>query len=120
MFDAMYGGSSQSSMSGMSMYSNSSVWSQLFDNKEILESQYTVLAGHWPESYNEVVLVVNENNEIDDYTLYSIGLKDPDEITDIFHHSIRGSSSDVPPFFRTSCRDVHSLHRDKWRCRRAG
>ena len=65
MFDAMYGGSSQSSMSGMSMYSNSSVWSQLFDNKEILESQYTVLAGHWPESYNEVVLVVNENNEID-------------------------------------------------------
>ena len=90
MFDAMYGGSSQSSMSGMSMYSNSSVWSQLFDNKEILESQYTVLAGHWPESYNEVVLVVNENNEIDDYTLYSIGLKDPDEITEMIKAMMSG------------------------------
>ena len=92
MFDAMYGGSSQSSMSGMSMYSNSSVWSQLFDNKEILESQYTVLAGHWPESYNEVVLVVNENNEIDDYTLYSIGLKDPDEITEMIKAMMSGKS----------------------------
>lgn len=92
MFDAMYGGSSQSSMSGMSMYSNSSVWSQLFDNKEILESQYTVLAGHWPESYNEVVLVVNENNEIDDYTLYSIGLKDPDEITEMIKAMMLGKS----------------------------
>lgn len=92
MFDAMYGGSSQSSMSGMSMYSNSSVWSQLFDNKEILESQYTVLAGHWPESYNEVVLVVNENNEIDDYTLYSIGLKDPDEITEMIKAMMSGKN----------------------------
>ena len=38
-----------------------------------------MVAGRWPQQYNEVVLVVDENNEIDDYTLYSLGFKDPAE-----------------------------------------
>lgn len=73
--------SSMSSMfnSSMSM-SNTDVWEEMLDNEELLHSQYDVLAGKWPEAYNEVVLIVDGNNQISDYTLYTLGLKDQKEL----------------------------------------
>lgn len=71
---------------------NTSVWSQLMDNRELLEDQYDLLAGAWPENYNEVVILVDENNEIDDYTLYSLGFKDPSEVKTIFKNVMAGDS----------------------------
>ncbi|MDR0898085.1 MAG: ABC transporter ATP-binding protein, partial [Oscillospiraceae bacterium] len=52
-------------------------WSQMIDNRELLERQYDVLAGHWPENYDEVMLVVNRRGELMDVTLYALGLLDP-------------------------------------------
>ena len=52
----------------------------MLDNKELIESQYDVLAGNLPTSYNEVALVVDENNQISDYTLYTLGLKDQKDL----------------------------------------
>ena len=52
----------------------------MLDNEDLLHSQYDLVAGAWPENYNEVVLIVNENNEISDYTLYALGLKDQKEL----------------------------------------
>lgn len=74
--------SSVSSMFGSSqmMVSNTDVWTELIDNEELLHSQYDLLAGTWPQNYNEVVIIVDENNEISDYTLYSLGLKDQNEL----------------------------------------
>ena len=73
--------SSMSSMFGSSMsMSNADVWEEMLDNQELLHSQYDVLAGKWPEAYNEVVLIVDENNQISDYTLYTLGLKDQKEL----------------------------------------
>ena len=74
--------SSMSSMFGSSMtsMSNTDVWEEMLDNEELLHSQYDLVAGNWPTNYNEVVLIVNENNEISDYTLYAIGLKDQNEL----------------------------------------
>lgn len=73
----------QQNSSFMSMsVSSSDVWTEMLDNQELLKSQYDLLAGSWPTSYNEVVLIVGENNEISDYTLYSLGLKDQKEIED--------------------------------------
>lgn len=98
MFDAIYGEgstaatSSMSSGMGMGMFSNSSVWSQLLGNQQVLDEQYDVLAGHWPESYDEVVLVVDKNNEVDDYTLYSLGLKDPEEVKTMFKKMMVGEA----------------------------
>lgn len=60
--------------------SNYDVWQEMLDNEELLHSQYDIIAGKWPEAYNEVVLIVNDNNEIDDYTLYTLGLKDQKEL----------------------------------------
>lgn len=64
----------------VSIMGSNNVWQEMLDNEELLKSQYDVLAGKWPEKYNEVVLIVNENNEISDYTLYSLGLKDQKEL----------------------------------------
>lgn len=58
------------------------VWMELIDNDELLKSQYDLLAGKWPEKYNEVTLIVGEDNDISDYTLYSLGLKDQKELED--------------------------------------
>ena len=60
--------------------SSSDVWEELLDNKELLKSQYNVIAGDWPKNYNEVVLIVDKNNQISDYTLYSLGLKDQKDL----------------------------------------
>ena len=65
--------------SSMSM-SNTDVWQEMLDNEELLHSQYDVLAGTWPKAYNEVVLIVNKDNEISDYTLYTLGLKDQKQL----------------------------------------
>ena len=62
------------------MFAETNVWQELLDNEELLKSQYDVLSGKWPEEYNEVVLIVDENNEISDYTLYSLGLFNQDEL----------------------------------------
>lgn len=98
MFDSIYGegatstSSAMSSGMGMGMFSNSSVWNQLLGNQQVLDEQYDVLAGHWPENFNEVVLVVDKNNEVDDYTLYSLGLKDPEEVRTLFKKMMVGES----------------------------
>jgi len=62
-------------MSSMGMMSTD-VWTELLDNDELLNSQYEILAGKFPEKYNEVVLMVTKDNEISDYTLYALGLLD--------------------------------------------
>ena len=78
-----------SSSSTMSMFGSSinmssqlNVWTEMLDNEELLKTQYDLLAGQWPEKYNEVVLIVGEDNEISDYTLYSLGLKDQKELAE--------------------------------------
>ena len=84
------------SVSGDGMMSagmqNTSVWSRLFDNRQMLDEQYDLIAGSWADNYNEVMLVVDENNEIDDYTLYSLGFKDPVEVKKIFKNVMAGNS----------------------------
>ena len=71
------------SMMGTSMQRNAEVWNRLFDNRELLEKQYDVLCGNLPKQYNEIVVVVDKNNRISDYTLYSLGLKDSAELEDM-------------------------------------
>lgn len=44
---------------------------------DIVKNQYEVVKGHWPENYDEVVVVLTRNNEIPDFILYAMGLKDP-------------------------------------------
>lgn len=75
------------SMSSLSpMASSTILWQEMLagDNGKLisplLEKQYDVIYGSWPTEYNEIVLVVDENNEIDDMALYALGLKSKEEI----------------------------------------
>ena len=72
------------------MGNSTDVWAEMIDNAELLKSQYDVIDGSWPQDYNEVVLIVNKNNEISDYTLYSLGIKKQSEITDKMHKVMLG------------------------------
>ncbi len=62
---------------------------ELIENTEMRESSYELLAGSWPESYNEVVLIVDENYEISDYTLYALGLLDTTELKERMQEMIQ-------------------------------
>lgn len=85
---------SQSSGSGnmqmSSSFSNTEVWTRLFENKEFLKKQYDVIAGRMPEKYNEIVLAVDKNNQISDYALYSLGLKDSAELEEMMKKAQAG------------------------------
>ena len=80
-----------SQMGSMPMVGASiNVWSEMLDNQELLESQYELIHGDWPSNYNQVVLVTNEKNEVTDYALYALGLKNPDELKDILDKVNKG------------------------------
>ncbi len=81
-----------SALFSFSSMSTTDVWSEMMDNKELINSQYDVIAGKLPEKYNEVVLLVDENNEISDYTLYSLGLYDQKELKDMMKSIKNGKS----------------------------
>ena len=66
------------------------MFKELMDNQDVLKNQYDVVAGTWPKKYNEVVLIVNEQNEVSDYTLYTLGLKDRKEIKDLLKRMLSG------------------------------
>lgn len=81
----------QSQYSAMSSsFTSTDVFIELLDNDELLKSQYELLDGKWPENYNEVVLMVNGDNEISDYTLYSLGLMSQKELSDSFKKMQKG------------------------------
>ncbi len=86
--------STMGSMSTMGMM-NTEVWHQLFDDEEFLGKQYEVLAGELPKKYNEVVIVVNRNKQISDYTLYSLGLKDQNELKEMVEQAKRGEKTEA-------------------------
>ena len=87
LFDDMF---ESMGMAGQGAMANVNVWSQLTSNRELLESQYQVLDGRMPSSWNEVVLVVDENNRITDFTLYSLGLLDADELNKALQDTMAG------------------------------
>ncbi len=91
--------SSSGGMSGMMMSSMMGVnmWQELLPDlaedepiNHILKDQYDVIYGAWPNEYDEIVLIVNERNEIDDLTLYAMGLLSRAEIDAIIDAAARG------------------------------
>lgn len=74
----------------MSQFTSTDVFLKQLDNEELVHSQYNLLAGNWPQNYNEVVLLVDKNNQVSDYTLYSLGLKDQDELEAKYNKILSG------------------------------
>ena len=81
-----FGGSN----SMMSQFTSTDVFLKQLDNEDLVHSQYNLLAGNWPQNYNEVVLLVDKNNQVSDYTLYSLGIKDQDELEAKYNKILSG------------------------------
>ena len=77
-------------------FMNTDVWTEMLNNEELLHSQYDLVAGSWPKNYNEVVLIVDENNRVNDYVLYSLGLKDQDELEETMNKITKGETVEQP------------------------
>ena len=69
-------------------------WEELLSS-DMLETEYEVLAGRLPESYNEVVLLVSDRNELSDITLYSLGLRDQSELEGMMANFMAGESIEI-------------------------
>ena len=67
-----------------------SIFSELVDNQEMIEGQYELIQGKWPEKYNEVILILPEKDSISDLLLYGLGLRDLDELEDMISKIING------------------------------
>ncbi len=90
------------SMSSMSpMGTSINLWQEMVpgDNgaviNPILEKQYDVVYGAWPNSYDEIVLVLDENNELDDLTLYALGLNPKDVIDQIMQGALERTELNI-------------------------
>ena len=68
----------------MSMMGNTDAWSEMIDNEELIKSQYDILEGRLPQEYNEVVLVVDKDDMISEYSLYALGLIDISQLQKVF------------------------------------
>lgn len=66
------------------------VFSKLFENEKINENMYQVISGRMPSDYNEVVLLVDKENQISDYVLYALGLKDQSELEQLYQKISNG------------------------------
>lgn len=80
--------------SSTSMMSNE-VWLSLPDTKELRDDEFELVEGKWPDAYNEVVIEVNDQNEISDYVLYSLGLMDQDELVENYNQLLAGNVDQI-------------------------
>lgn len=87
MTEAMSGGASSAATVSMESM-GTSVFNEMIDDQRLLDSQYDVVAGHWPTSANEAVMVLSSRGTVGDYTLYSIGALDIDELNDLVNSAM--------------------------------
>lgn len=87
MTEAMSGGASSAATVSMESM-GTSVFNEMIDDQSLLDRQYDVVAGHWPASANEAVMVLSSRGTVGDYTLYSIGALDIDELNDLVNSAM--------------------------------
>ncbi|MCD8317121.1 MAG: ATP-binding cassette domain-containing protein [Eggerthellaceae bacterium] len=88
------GTSALSSSSFISM--STDVFSEMSGNVDLIQSQYDIKAGHWPENYNECVLVLSSNGSVSDFMLYALGLKDYSQLQAMVKEFVNNEEVVVP------------------------
>lgn len=85
------GSGSVSGMSSMSVFSNMDVVSEMLNNDTLLKTQYELVAGDFIENKNQAILVLDQNNELDDYVLYALGLISDEEMNNLMKSLVEGN-----------------------------
>ena len=83
-----------STFTGMDINSRANVFEQLLSNERVSE-QYETVAGRLPENYDEVVVIISEQNELSNLTLYTLGIRDQQELSDMMGHVLAGETWDL-------------------------
>lgn len=96
MTQAYGGGASSGAMAG-TMMGTGSAFSEMIDDQDLLDSQYDVVAGRWASAPDEAVLVLSQTGKISDYTLYSIGVLDIDEMNDLVSSALSADGNVETP-----------------------
>ncbi len=79
-FGAVSGMMDLTSLMSSSSAGSTNIFQELTENKEMFDSKYELVAGKVPENYDEAVLIVDKYNEVTDYTLYTLGLRDIEDL----------------------------------------
>ena len=79
--------------SAMSAYMDSDVFQEMIGNISMLESQYDVLRGRWPQAYNEMIVVLPDPHQITDYMAYTLGIKDPAVLEKMIQQVMQGQEA---------------------------
>ncbi len=74
----------------MSSYMDTDLFQEMIGNVDMLDSQYDVLQGRWPERFDEMVIVLQDPSQISDYMAYTLGLKDPEGLNEMVAQVMRG------------------------------
>lgn len=80
----------QSKMNISDNFGGFNVWKELLNDQKTLKSQYDLVKGKFPNKYNEVVLILDEGGNISDYSLYALGIMNPDELANKFNDLLDG------------------------------
>lgn len=94
-------GSTTSSNSMMSSMMSTNAFFQMPSDTSLFESQYEVKAGKWPTSYNECVLVLTSKGNIADFVLYTLGLRDAEELDKMVEQFSKEEEVDIPEYANT-------------------
>lgn len=95
-FSALGLGSASGSNSMMSSMMSTDVFYQMPNNPNLYQNQYDMKAGTWPTSYNECVLVLSKNGNINDFMLYTLGLRDYSELDQMVQQFTKEEAVEVP------------------------
>ena len=80
----------------MSSMMSTNIFYKLPANMSQVDNQYDVVAGHWPENYDEVVAVLTPNGNVSDFMLYSMGLRDHKELEEMVREFANEEEVQVP------------------------
>lgn len=89
-FSAMGFGSGASTNIAMSSMMSTDIFAELRGTIDMAKETYDLKAGHWPEEYNECVLVLTESGSVQDFMLYVLGLRDRDVMDEMVRQFING------------------------------
>ncbi len=95
LFSGMRGGQSGNRTGMGGGFYSLNVWEEMIDDPELMAEQYELVAGKWPENWNELVLTVDEHNSINDIFLYSLGIKDSAEFREIMKAVFNGEEIEI-------------------------
>ncbi len=85
-----------STNSMMSLAMSTDIFSEMVSDTSLIEEQYDVVAGHWPENYNECVLVLTSTGAISDFDSYVLGLRNQDDLQTMVRQFINDEEIEVP------------------------